>query len=352
MTPVRNWSYYKTLFILLLLVSSFFCFFNSNQMLFTTGSIEKERSRVLNAMNGSNYYKDGKSVLEQLFWRTQYSEFCIKTDPLMSNKTYSKLIKHQNAVNTDSLYLENEVKIEKYWVNYALKTLHNPKTSPILAKIRGNSCIVVGAGSCLRNKKLGKKIDSFEVVIRLNEAPLKGYEKLVGSRTDVRILYPESAPTKREFYLGFGVVVVVPFKTDDFIWTAKQINRNLNESLKFWRKSADKIKVRPDKIFIMNPEISEFVFKKAAKPTWQSRGTTGFFAIQLALNLCGKVTIAGFCYQTDLTPSQQKKKKFASSLKYLYYYGRDKTDYVQEKSFTLIHTRLNLKCDENYSNLA
>ena len=157
MTPVRNWSYYKSLFILLLLVSSFFCFFNSNQMLFTTGSIEKERSRVLNAMNGSNYYKDGKSVLEQLFWRTQYSEFCIKTDPLMSNKTYSKLIKHQNAVNTDSLYLENEVKIEKYWVNYALKTLHKPKTSPILAKIRGNSCIVVGAGSCLRNKKLGKK---------------------------------------------------------------------------------------------------------------------------------------------------------------------------------------------------
>ncbi|XP_065840322.1 type 2 lactosamine alpha-2,3-sialyltransferase-like isoform X2 [Oscarella lobularis] len=50
------------------------------------------------------------------------------------------------------------------------------------------SCALVGSSANLLNFKLGKDIDSRDVVIRMNGAPTRGCEKHVGNRTDVVIL--------------------------------------------------------------------------------------------------------------------------------------------------------------------
>ena len=44
------------------------------------------------------------------------------------------------------------------------------------------SCAIVASSKALRGKKLGAKIDNHEVVMRMNGAPTKGYEKDVGLR--------------------------------------------------------------------------------------------------------------------------------------------------------------------------
>ena len=50
------------------------------------------------------------------------------------------------------------------------------------------SCAVVGNGGILRANAVGPAIDSHAAVWRLNQAPTKGYERLVGKKTTFRVL--------------------------------------------------------------------------------------------------------------------------------------------------------------------
>jgi len=49
------------------------------------------------------------------------------------------------------------------------------------------SCAVVGSSAALLARRLGSEIDSHALVIRANQAPLRGYEAHVGTRTDLRV---------------------------------------------------------------------------------------------------------------------------------------------------------------------
>ena len=53
---------------------------------------------------------------------------------------------------------------------------------------KNKSVAVVGSSGNLLNKEAGEEIDSHDIVIRFNQARVEGYEKYVGSRTDIRIL--------------------------------------------------------------------------------------------------------------------------------------------------------------------
>ena len=50
------------------------------------------------------------------------------------------------------------------------------------------SCAVVGNSGALMDSENGNLIDEHDVIIRCNQTPLAGYEKHVGSRTDIRIM--------------------------------------------------------------------------------------------------------------------------------------------------------------------
>lgn len=79
-------------------------------------------------------------------------------------------------------------------------------------------CIIVGNGGVLANKSLGSRIDDYDIVIRLNSAPVKGFEKDVGSKTTLRITYPEGAMQRPEQYERDSLFVLAGFKWQDFKW--------------------------------------------------------------------------------------------------------------------------------------
>lgn len=56
------------------------------------------------------------------------------------------------------------------------------------------------------------------VCCRLNEAPVKGFEKDVGSKTTMRITYPEGAIQKTERYESQSLFVLSAFKALDLKW--------------------------------------------------------------------------------------------------------------------------------------
>ena len=47
---------------------------------------------------------------------------------------------------------------------------------------KGKSVLLVGKGGCLKGTKLGKKIDEFDIVIRINEGKTKGWEGDAGTK--------------------------------------------------------------------------------------------------------------------------------------------------------------------------
>lgn len=110
---------------------------------------------------------------------------------------------------------------------------------------------MVGNGHRLRNSSMGDTINTYDVVIRyspgpgpplppqchpqlgltpvmsqrLNNAPVHGYEQDVGSKTTMRLFYPESAHfDPRTENNPDTLLVLVPFKPMDFQWMEAILN--------------------------------------------------------------------------------------------------------------------------------
>ncbi|RAL46009.1 hypothetical protein DM860_006163 [Cuscuta australis] len=75
--------------------------------------------------------------------------------------------------------------IDFFYEVKALIDKHNGKTEKRNKKRRYSSCAVVGNSGILLNSEQGKLIDGHEVVIRLNNAKIEGYERNVGSKTSI-----------------------------------------------------------------------------------------------------------------------------------------------------------------------
>eukprot|EP00854_Cymbomonas_tetramitiformis_P000651 gene651-1083_t len=65
---------------------------------------------------------------------------------------------------------------------------HSPSATFRGVKFRGASCAVVGNSGILKMTQYGAEIDAHDVVVRLNQAPTRGYEKHVGQKTNIRLL--------------------------------------------------------------------------------------------------------------------------------------------------------------------
>ena len=64
-----------------------------------------------------------------------------------------------------------------------------------------NNPIVIGSSDIVLEKELGGEIDKFDTIVRFNRAPTQGFEKYVGSRTDLRVVNPhvfENIPNDNE----------------------------------------------------------------------------------------------------------------------------------------------------------
>uniref|UniRef100_A0A8C4R5Q1 Lactosylceramide alpha-2,3-sialyltransferase n=1 Tax=Eptatretus burgeri TaxID=7764 RepID=A0A8C4R5Q1_EPTBU len=187
-------------------------------------------------------------------------------------------------------------------------------------------CVIVGNGGILRNKSLGVKIDQYDVIVRLNSAPVLGYEHDVGSNTTLRITYPEGAMRDPRKYERDSLFVFIGFKRNDYMWLYNiVVQRKVNPTKGFWKPVATRIPRRPQDIRILNPIfINEAAFTLIGLPNnnfVMGRGnipTLGATAITMALHLCDHVAVAGFGY--DLLDDDA----------YLHYYESTRMSAIKE----------------------
>ncbi|XP_037386829.1 ST3 beta-galactoside alpha-2,3-sialyltransferase 3b isoform X3 [Pygocentrus nattereri] len=176
--------------------------------------------------------------------------------------------------------------------------------SPELDSLSCKRCIIVGNGGILANKSLGSRIDEYDIVVRLNEAPVSGYTRDVGTKTTMRITYPEGAIQKPEHYEKDSLFVFSAFKPLDFKWLRQMIfKEKLQGTEGFWKSVAHYVPRVPSEMRILNPYfIQEAAFQFIGLPMnngLMGKGnipTLGTVAITMALHNCDEVAVAGFGY--------------------------------------------------------
>ncbi|KAM9659358.1 CMP-N-acetylneuraminate-beta-galactosamide-alpha-2,3-sialyltransferase 4 isoform 2-T2 [Trichechus inunguis] len=172
-----------------------------------------------------------------------------------------------------------------------------------IQSLKCRRCVVVGNGHRLRNSSLGDAIDKYDVVIRLNNAPVAGYEGDVGSKTSMRLFYPESAHFNPKVENNPDtLLVLVAFKAMDFHWIETILSDKKRVRKGFWKQPPLIWDVNPKQIRILNPFFMEIAADRLLSLPMQQlrkmkqKPTTGLLAITLALHFCDLVHIAGFGY--------------------------------------------------------
>lgn len=211
----------------------------------------------------------------------------------------------------------------------ALASLPQPGLPPSLRRDGTcRRCVVVGSGGVLFGSHLGSHIDQHDVIIRLNNAPVSGFERDAGSRTTIRLTYPEGAPQSANEYEKTSMVALVVFKSLDLDWLTSVITKqplSFWSKMWFWKKVVDKIPVRPESFKILHPEIihkTEEVLQKYALKQGNLVPTLGASAVVLAMQLCDQVSLAGFGY--DMQQPQAR----------LHYYETIRMDFMKAQ---LVH---------------
>ncbi|KAM4607357.1 ST3 beta-galactoside alpha-2,3-sialyltransferase 7 [Polymixia lowei] len=185
----------------------------------------------------------------------------------------------------------------------ALASLPQPGLPPSLGREGScRRCVVVGSGGVLHGSHLGSHIDQYDVIIRLNNAPVPGFERDAGSRTTIRLVYPEGAPHSPAEYRDTAMVTLVVFKSLDLDWLTSVITKqplSFWSKLWFWREVVEDIPLRPENFRIFHPEIihkTGQVLRTYAKNQGKTVPTLGASAVVMALQLCDQVSLAGFGY--------------------------------------------------------
>uniref|UniRef100_A0A803XP65 CMP-N-acetylneuraminate-beta-galactosamide-alpha-2,3-sialyltransferase 4 n=1 Tax=Meleagris gallopavo TaxID=9103 RepID=A0A803XP65_MELGA len=180
-----------------------------------------------------------------------------------------------------------------------------------IQSLKCRRCVVVGNGHRLRNSSMGDTINTYDVVIRLNNAPVHGYEQDVGSKTTMRLFYPESAHFDPQAENNPNtLLVLVPFKPMDFQWMEAILNDKKRVRKGFWKQPPLIWDANPEQVRILNPYYMEVTAAKLLSlPMKQPRKvkqkpTTGLLAITLALHFCDLVHIAGFGYPDSANKKQ------------------------------------------------
>jgi len=177
------------------------------------------------------------------------------------------------------------------------------KLSELLNKKR---CAVVSNSGSLLDKSYGELIDSHDVIIRSNRTVINGYEKFVGSRTDIRLLnnhctdqilnksFSLNGPYKNIFSEWDTVTL------DDVIFDEVIILTHSNHvpSLKSVRNKLPNANEVYDSLkFIPN------IYIESSK-----RLTTGGNSIALASNLFEEVNCFCFDFMQNISDSDSKSK--------------------------------------------
>ncbi|KAF4076294.1 hypothetical protein AMELA_G00212740 [Ameiurus melas] len=225
----------------------------------------------------------------------------VKQAPMFLDRNFRHLAKVNNYLPPFGLKTQERI------IHAILNATKTYGLNPELDRLSCKRCIIVGNGGILANKSLGSRIDEYDIVVRLNEAPVSGYTRDVGSKTTMRITYPEGAFQVPEHYEKDSLFVFSAFKPLDFKWLRHMISREkLRGSEGFWKSVAQYVPREPSEMRILNPFfIQEAAFQFIGLPLnngLMGKGnipTLGTVAITMALHNCDEVAVAGFGYDMN-----------------------------------------------------
>ncbi|XP_045062171.1 CMP-N-acetylneuraminate-beta-1,4-galactoside alpha-2,3-sialyltransferase-like isoform X1 [Coregonus clupeaformis] len=260
---------------------------------------------------------------------TIYPKF-MKPAPMFLDRNFKRLAKVRNYLPPFGFKTQERI------IDSILTATKNYGLGEDLDSLGCKRCIIVGNGGILANKSLGSRIDDYDVVVRLNEAPVTGFGKDVGTKTTMRITYPEGAIQKPERYEKDSLFVFSAFKPLDFKWLRQMVFKEKLSLLKredleieseagrreearkvsegksergtegFWKSVAHYVPREPTEMRILNPYfIQEAAFQFIGLPLnngLMGKGnipTLGTVAITMALHNCDEVVVAGFGYDMN-----------------------------------------------------
>ncbi|XP_034558428.1 ST3 beta-galactoside alpha-2,3-sialyltransferase 3b isoform X2 [Notolabrus celidotus] len=229
-----------------------------------------------------------------------YPKF-MKPAPLFLDRNFKRLAKVSNYLPPFGFKTQERI------IDSILTATKNFGLGEALDGVTCKKCVIVGNGGILFNKSLGSRIDEYDVVVRLNEAPVSSYRKDVGTKTTLRITYPEGAIQKPDNYETDSLFVFSAFKPLDFKWLKHMVFKEKLRGVEgFWKSVANAVPRESTDFRILNPYfIQEAAFQFIGLPFnngLMGKGnipTLGTVAITMALHNCDEVAVAGFGYDMN-----------------------------------------------------
>lgn len=172
----------------------------------------------------------------------------------------------------------------------------SPKKTNQLLNIHCSRCALVSSSGQMLGASAEEEIDKTACVIRMNNAPTRGYEKDVGSRTTVRVVSHTSVPLlvkNEKYYFQQSANTVYVF------WGPERNMRqdgkghifNLLQKMSIKYPKVQIYAVTMDKI-----QHCDGVFQNETGKNRMKTGaflSTGFFTMILAIDMCESISVYG-----------------------------------------------------------
>ncbi|KAM4527474.1 alpha-N-acetyl-neuraminyl-2,3-beta-galactosyl-1,3-N-acetyl-galactosaminide alpha-2,6-sialyltransferase isoform 1-T1 [Odontesthes bonariensis] len=165
-----------------------------------------------------------------------------------------------------------------------------------LLDIHCGQCALVSSSGQMLGAGAGEEIDKIGCVIRMNNAPTKGYEKDVGSRTTVRVVSHTSVPllVKNEKYYFHQSA-----NTTYVFWGPERNMRQDGKGHIFNVLLKMAIKYPKVRIYAVTRDKVQYcdsVFQNETGKNRMKTGaflSTGFFTMILAMDMCDSISVYG-----------------------------------------------------------
>ncbi|MCZ4092378.1 glycosyltransferase family 29 protein [Sinorhizobium psoraleae] len=206
------------------------------------------------------------------------------------------IVKERDALKGAARRLAADLKLEHYREARRLARSSRKKTSsiPFIGKTENLKVLVLGNAPSVLQRNLGEKIDKFDVVVRVNNFRVKGFEKHIGSKTSYALISPacmqsdelSGLPPSKVFVIGANM-------RDDY----EKIKARLMDKDRGCQVLPPPENVLKSSIYVDALRV-EMDFD-LAENQWPS---TGIVAVQWARDMHGKaatVYVHGFDFYSD-----------------------------------------------------
>lgn len=252
------------------------------------------------------------SVEENAEEKPYLRDFVFDEDDLFISQENHKRVREKDAFSSQNV------------VNRVL-----PEQSP---RIKHKSCALVGNSGILKRTQFGQSIDKHEAVMRVNQAPVKGYEKYVGSKVTYRMLnnkwttvYYEDGVSNTDVPGGTSNLARYLLAQEPSNVTFI-VSRATTKQFETFSQTVAKRRSEMKKPLLLSSRVvsgartaligfRDFEKNRAKYSEEELTPSSGLLGVYLLLNLCKRVSVYGF----SLDDSRKTNDMKAEGLRYHYF---------------------------------